>query len=183
MLLTFQFYYFIFIFLLYIMSIYWIFICPEGLCWVHPVGYRFWWQGLLDYFVTYLMFLLKVKLPPIEKSKPALTYHTPPYPTLPCPPQQTLPALPLTLPILSYFTTPPLPSSSTTTTTPLYQYLPYPYWDWTLHSDSSTLSTTPSPTPTLIFINTLHPYPILPLSLPPIEIWPKRLGGRNNPPS
>ena len=85
----------IFIFLLYIMNIYWIFIhvCPEGLCWVHPVGYRFWWQGLLDYFVTYLMFLLKVKLPPIEKQKPALTYHTPPYPTLPTSPNPTCPTL------------------------------------------------------------------------------------------
>ena len=93
MLLTFQFCYFIFIFLLYIMSIhvYWIFICPECLCWVHPIEYRFWWQGLLDYFVTYLMFLLKVKLPPIEKSKtrPNLPYPTLPYPALPTSPNPT----------------------------------------------------------------------------------------------
>ena len=140
--------------------------CGKPYCWVHPVGHRFWWQGLLDYFVTYLIFLL------IEKSKtrptlpyPTLPYHTPPYLTIPCPPHQTLPTLPLILPILSYSTPPPLSSSSTTPPTPLYQYLSYPYWDWTLHSDSTTLSTTPSPTPNLIFINTLHlyPYHILPL--------------------
>ena len=152
------------------MSINWILICPETLCWVHPVGYRFWWQGLLDYFVTYLIFLLTVKLPPIEKSK---TRPNLPYPTLPCPPHQTLPALPLTLPIVAYSTTPPLPSYSTTTPTPLYQYLSFPYWDWTLHSDSTTLSTTPSPTPTPIFINTQHPPP-LSLSYPtliPTPYW------------
>ena len=103
--------------------------CPEDICWVHfycsvhPVRHRFWWQGLLDYLGRYLICLLKVKLPPIEKSK---THPYLPYPTLPSThrtqPHQTLPALPLSVSIHTYSTTLHLPSSSTTPPKLLYPY-------------------------------------------------------------
>ena len=74
-------------------------------CSVYPVGYRFWWQGLLDYFGRYLIlsqqaFVLRVQSPY------ALLYpYLYPYP-------YPFPYLILPYPILPII------------------YCPYPYWNW-----------------------------------------------------
>ena len=165
------------------------FICPEGICWVHPVGYRFWWQELLDYFGTYLICLLKVKLPPIEKLKtrPNLPYPTPPYPTYLT---KSYPPYPYPYPYPHIPQHHPYPHLQAHLQRHYIPTLSYPYWNLTLHSDSTTLSTTPSPTlpSSSSTPNTIHPYTYHILSLSPIEIWPKRLTaetiqGRNDSPS
>ena len=146
------------------MSIYWIIYMSKGsllgtfLLFGTPccVGIDF------DDFLFYLFCLLKVKLPPIEKSKP---HPNLPYPSLLCT-HPTDPTSPTVIPIHTLIF-----NNTSNATISLHYPTPIkigPYSQIQQYLALPSSSSTP---------NTTHPYPypILSYSYPyPIEIWPKR---------
>ena len=113
--------------------------------------------------------LLKVQLPPIEKSKTTLPYPTQPNLTKPNPHYSN----PYPYPHIPQHQ--PYPHLQQHLQRHYIPTLSNPYWNWNLPSDSTSHSATPSQT--LTFINTQHhPPSSLPYPTPiPSENWPKRL--------